>query len=123
MKRHIVSLSFLALLIALAACSGTGMMSTAKPAGHPPLSEQEMLIACSACHQDVTPDVYAEWYASTHGIGNVKCYQCHGTYENLRVAPEMEISCGACHADKLGDHTGNRLCWECHAPHNFRYAE
>ena len=117
MKTQILVVLALATLVALAACSN--MRATSTKVGHPPLSEQEMLIACSECHQKVTPKVYSEWYDSTHGIGQVKCYQCHGTYENLRVSPDMIQSCGACHTDKLGEHTGKQTCWECHDVHSF----
>jgi len=114
-KRHRTIILLLA--AALTACSGVQMM--AGKTGHPTLSDQEQLIACSECHQQRTPQVYTEWYASTHGIATVKCYQCHGTYENLAVTPDMNQSCGACHADKLGDHTGDQRCWECHDVHSF----
>lgn len=117
MKRQILSVLTLAGILTLVACSGMQMTSTTT--GHPPLSEQEMLIACSECHQTVTPKAYEEWHASTHSIGSVKCYQCHGTYENLLKTPDMAQSCGSCHADKLGDHTENKTCWECHDVHSF----
>ena len=117
MKKQVLMALALVTLVALAACSN--MQVTSAKEGHSTLSEQEMLIACSECHQKVTPTVYNEWYDSTHGIGQVKCYQCHGTYENLRVSPDMIQSCGACHTDKLGDHTGKQTCWECHDVHSF----
>ncbi len=117
MKKQVLVLLALATLVVLAACSS--MLPTATKAGHPSLSEQDMLIACSDCHREVTPTVYSEWYDSTHGIGNVKCYQCHGTYENLQVTPDMVQSCGSCHTDKLGEHTGKQTCWECHDVHSF----
>ena len=123
MKQQFLALFLLALLVAFAACSWPPVEPSVVAAGHPALSAQDMLIPCSSCHQEVTPGVYSEWYASTHGLDNVKCYQCHGTYENLSVTPDMDRSCGACHANKLGDHTGNRLCWDCHTPHSFTYAE
>jgi hypothetical protein len=116
-KKQILMVLALTALVALVACSGMQIAKTT--VGHPPLSDQEMLIPCSECHQKVTPDVYTEWYDSTHGIGNVKCYQCHGTYENLLVTPDMTQSCDACHTDKMGDHTGTQTCWDCHGPHNF----
>lgn len=117
MKKQVLLVLALAGIIALAACSHLQMSKTT--AGHPTLSEQEMLIACSDCHQTVTPEVYTEWHNSTHGIGSVKCYQCHGTFEDLRKTPDMQQFCGACHADKLGEHTGPQTCWECHDVHSF----
>lgn len=123
MKQQFLTLFLLALLVVFAACSNMRPAKAPTESGHPALSEQEMLIPCSSCHQDVTPIVYSEWYDSTHGIGNVKCYQCHGTYEELTVSPNMSRSCGACHVDKLGDHTGSQVCWECHRPHSFSFAQ
>ncbi len=117
MKKRILTVFAVATLAALTACAGLQLAAT--QGGHPPLSEQEMLIACSDCHRTTTPSVYNEWYDSTHGIGNVKCYQCHGTYENLQVTPDMSQTCGSCHADKLGEHTGDQSCWECHTVHSF----
>lgn len=108
--------SALMTLVVLVACSG---LQLSTKAGHPPLSEQDMLVACSSCHQKVTPAVYDEWYDSTHGIAQVKCYQCHGTYEDLQATPDMVQSCGSCHANKLGEHTGKQLCWGCHNAHSF----
>lgn len=117
MKKRILTVLTLVISVALVACSGLQVAETMS--GHPPLSEQQMLIACSECHQKATPDVYNDWYASTHGIGNVKCYQCHGTFENLVVTPDMTQSCDACHTDKMGAHTGSQTCWECHSAHGF----
>jgi len=115
-KKQVLMVLVLAALAALVACSGLQMSTDV---GHPSLSEQDMLIACSSCHQQTTPEVYNEWYNSTHGIAQVKCYQCHGTFENLQVTPDMAQSCGSCHANKLGKHTGSQLCWECHDVHSF----
>lgn len=107
----------LAAVAVLTACGSMQTMTTR--AGHPGLSEQQMLTACSDCHRQATPQLYDEWYASTHGLGSVKCYQCHGTFEGLRKTPDMQGSCGSCHADKLGDHTGSQNCWNCHDVHSF----
>lgn len=92
-------------------------------AGHPELTEQEMLIACSECHGEETPELTREWFASTHGIAMVKCYQCHGTFESLVVTPG-EQACSICHVDKVTPgHTEDKICWECHAPHSFKTVE
>ncbi len=88
-------------------------------AGHPELSEQLKLVSCAQCHRKVTPKVYREWHASTHGITNVKCYQCHGTYEDFHAEPEMD-RCAACHTRQLGSRAAEKKCWECHVPHRFR---
>ena len=87
---------------------------------HPELGEQEMLVPCATCHQEETPDVYDQWYDSVHGIAMVKCYQCHGTFEGLAVSPSID-NCATCHVAMTGkDHTEDKLCWECHAPHLFK---
>lgn len=87
---------------------------------HPELTEQEMLIACSDCHREATPEIEKQWYDSGHGIAMVKCYQCHGTFETFVVTP-TEQNCGTCHTNMMDKkHTEGKLCWECHAPHTFK---
>ena len=96
------------------------------PAQHPELSEQDKLIACSDCHRDATPEIYQSWFDSRHGIGSVKCYQCHGGYEDMKVAPALS-NCAICHADMMpkadGQTTGKTAqptaCWTCHPAHTF----
>ena len=116
MNKMVAALVVLAAVAVLAAC--TMATSGKRQAGHPALSAQAMLIACDQCHMEKTPTVYQQWYDSTHGLDNVKCYQCHGTFENLKRTPEL-ASCNACHADKMGDHRAGQLCWECHTAHTF----
>lgn len=100
-------------------CSASGQGQSANAGGHPELTEQEKLIACSECHQKQTPQVYDEWYQSLHGIGMVKCYQCHGTFENMRVEPDKS-SCAACHSGAMEKCPQDRKCWECHKAHLFK---
>jgi len=85
---------------------------------HPELSPQEKLIACSQCHMQATPDIYKEWFNSVHGIANVKCFQCHGTFENFHVTPEMK-KCEACHAREVAHSPKGMSCWSCHPEHKF----
>jgi hypothetical protein len=100
----------------LAACTiGKPAQQTA---GHPPLSEQQQLVACDDCHRSTTPTVYRQWFDGTHGLAQVKCYQCHGTFENLRRSPDLG-NCNACHADKMGEHRAGKDCWTCHSAHAF----
>jgi len=90
---------------------------------HASLTEQEKLIPCYDCHKETTPTIYKQWYSSTHGIGNVKCYQCHNTFENMAVSPDIQQSCNSCHAEQVNDadHTeGLEKCWECHQVHSFK---
>lgn len=87
-------------------------------AEHPELTEQEMLTPCSECHKEESPEIYTQWYDSVHGIGQVKCYQCHGTFENMVSVPQNN-DCAVCHAGQLGDHTKDFACWQCHKAHAF----
>jgi len=92
--------------------------STKKMAVHPKLTEQEKLMACNQCHKEVTPEIYEEWFNSVHGIANVKCFQCHGTFENFHVTPELK-KCEACHFKEVSHSPKGRSCWECHPSHKF----
>lgn len=130
MKNIVLLITIAAITLALGGCpekdqateesgSPTGPVSQGVLADHPEMTEQEMYIPCSSCHKDETPEIYAQWWDSGHGIGNVKCYQCHGTYENMVVVPSNN-DCEVCHADWMGDdHTEGRTCWQCHKAHEF----
>jgi len=85
---------------------------------HPKLSPQQKLIACATCHKEVTPNIYKQWYNSGHGLDNVKCFQCHGTYENFRVVPDIS-TCAACHAKQCAKTVSDKTCWQCHPAHRF----
>ena len=88
-------------------------------AQHPPISEQDKLRPCFECHKDVTPQIYTQWYDSAHGIGNVKCYQCHGTYEDMYKVPAVS-NCSMCHAAEAEDYGDEKPCWNCHLNHTFK---
>ena len=92
--------------------------SVGKAVTHPELTEQEKLIACNQCHKDVTPEIYNEWFNSVHGIANVKCFQCHGTFEDFHVTPQMK-KCEACHSREVSHSPKGRSCWYCHPSHKF----
>ena len=85
---------------------------------HPEVSEQEKLMPCFECHKEATPDIEKEWYNSRHGIANVKCYQCHGTFENMEKEPSDD-RCYVCHAGAKNHTKPGKACWECHPAHNF----
>lgn len=111
----------------LTACNNMSLSGQAAPisstvqaviANHPALSDQEQLLPCFECHKDVTPIIYSDWYNSSHGIGNVKCYQCHGTYEQLTKVPAMD-QCAACHAGEMDHSVDATPCWQCHLTHKF----
>ena len=121
MKRKMI----ITILLAASAVLGTGSALLAGEEGktvaegHADLTEQQMLIACSECDQTETPDIYAQWYDSLHGIGMVKCYQCHGTFENLAVVPDKSV-CGVCHSAAMAKCPTDKPCWDCHQPHTFK---
>ena len=98
---------------------GNREVSKVSSAGqHPELTGKEKLIACSTCHRYVTPDVYKSWFNSRHGLGEVKCFQCHGTFENLKVRPD-ETMCAACHNTQFQHSIYGKSCWTCHPAHAF----
>jgi len=114
----------LAVFFLLWACAGSengGMVSEAVASTHPEISEQEKLLPCFECHQEATPEIYEEWFNSLHGIGMVKCYQCHGTYENFKTEPEAS-DCMVCHADQIEKCPKDKKCWSCHNVHTFKRA-
>jgi hypothetical protein len=105
--------------LALGVGSGAAAKKEVKAAAaHPELSAQEMLIDCAECHKEATPAVEKEWYDSKHGLAMVKCYQCHGAFENFALTPARD-TCAACHADQMNKCQQNQACWQCHAPHTF----
>ncbi len=122
MKRWVIL--FVGLTLILIGCVSTQkQLKTAKKAPkkmatHPELSAQEKLIACSQCHMKVTPEIYKEWFSSTHGIANVKCFQCHGTFEDFHVEPQIK-TCEACHSKEVEKTVKGRSCWDCHPEHYF----
>ena len=109
-----------AVFFLLWACAGpeSSTVETDAASAHPELSAQEMLVPCSECHQEATPDIYDEWYNSVHGIGMVKCYQCHGTFENMKTQPAAS-DCMVCHADQIKKCPKDKKCWSCHNAHTF----
>ncbi|MDY0190140.1 MAG: hypothetical protein RBR22_05350 [Desulfuromonas sp.] len=126
MKNIIELVVLLTLIVLLSACNSAmngQALKTVDPmqavaADHPELTEQEKLLPCFECHKEVTPEIYAEWYDSSHGIGNVKCYQCHGTYEELTKVPAVD-RCSACHAGEMHNSAPETPCWTCHLTHKF----
>ena len=120
MKRNLI----ISILLAVAVVLGTGSaglagQGKAVPENHGDLTDQQKLIACSECHKSETPDIYNQWYESLHGIGMVKCYECHGTFENLAVVPDKSV-CGVCHSAAMTKCPADKPCWDCHQPHTFK---
>ncbi|MEN8140699.1 MAG: multiheme C-type cytochrome [Thermodesulfobacteriota bacterium] len=122
MRQQIIFTTLFIVAVALTSCTGKevgdGPDASAAAGGHPPLSEQEKLIACADCHRDATPEIHQQWYDSRHGIGMVKCYQCHGTFENLAVVPEKS-KCATCHMAAMDKCPKDKECSSCHSAHSF----
>ncbi|MCP4144968.1 MAG: multiheme C-type cytochrome [bacterium] len=121
MHRTILLLVALSILMVVAGCNNQEV-ATAPTSGiladHVDLEEWEMLTPCADCHREETPEIAEEWYASTHGIANVKCYQCHGTYEDMELVPSLD-RCAACHEEKIDYSENAVVCWQCHPSHTF----
>jgi hypothetical protein len=119
-KSTVFTLLLAALCLALTFASAQGSNDSISPiVKHPEITEQEKLLPCSECHQQATPEVYEQWFNSLHGIGMVKCYQCHGTYENFKVEPAVS-DCATCHVDMVEKCPQDKKCWACHTPHSFK---
>jgi len=123
-RKIILSILFTASVALIGGCAAN--QSTSPPeekaeqqtATHPELTEQEQYIACADCHKTETPEIYEQWFQSGHGIGMVKCYQCHGTYEDLQVVPET-ANCAVCHSGEFHRTPADSQCWTCHPAHTF----
>ena len=107
-------------MLMLAGCASTIRESgpAETMAGHPALSEQDKMQPCYQCHMDVTPGIYKEWNASRHGIGQVRCFQCHGGYGDLKAEPD-EGRCAVCHSREFSHKPREKRCWDCHPSHLF----
>ncbi len=106
----------------IAACAQYGnspASENANPNGHSALSQSEKRQPCYECHKEVTPDIYEEWYNSRHGIAHVRCFQCHGGYDDLKVVPDV-AQCSVCHMEVMDRCPKDRPCWSCHSAHEFK---
>jgi Cytochrome c554 and c-prime len=102
----------LALAAALPAHAGARARAHVDPRG-----EQE----CAACHRTGTPEVFAAWEASPHGLALVKCVVCHGsTGKDFRARPAAD-GCRGCHAEEAESLASGSVkdCFACHAPHSL----
>lgn len=109
-------LAVAALLLAAAAPSGATAAARARvhvDAG----GEQE----CATCHRTQTPDAFAEWEASPHGIALVKCVVCHGSTGRDFKARPAATGCGSCHDAEAASMAKRAVsdCFACHAPHTL----
>jgi hypothetical protein len=84
--------------------------------------EVDFDISCMECHQEETPEVYADWEKSAHGKMNFGCYMCHGDgVEDFTAAPKAD-RCASCHSgnEKCDMHTQDGKCYTCHDSHNLK---
>ena len=84
----------------------------------PPQQQQ-----CRVCHQQTTPETYQEWAKSKHFVANVRCFQCHGTFEDFHKTPPIE-KCAACHyneVETMQQKAPGFKCWTCHTAHVFQF--
>ncbi len=89
---------------------------------HPPV---DFTVGCAECHQDVTPETFASWAASDHGIMNFGCYMCHGDGEVNFAKKPLDTSCMSCHDGKQYDRkkTPAKSCYDCHKGHSLKFHE
>lgn len=116
MKISRTTASTVAVAVVLVAVAAAGQQEA--PARHPEVGGGE---TCVSCHQELTPEVVDEWYASRHGVNNVKCFVCHGaTDESFRLHPQPE-RCRACHGRQVESLAAPAMegkdCFSCHPPH------
>lgn len=121
-QKNVISAALLMVVLAVLVLLVPPVTGTSEKVTHPELSEQDMLMACSDCHREETPELEKEWYESVHGIAMVKCYQCHGTFESFKVTPDRE-DCATCHLNMMDKCPDDKPCWECHVPHSFKAAK
>lgn len=78
--------------------------------------------SCRDCHEEVTPEVHAEWFASAHGVNGVLCVVCHGGLDNFVKAPRTD-RCEGCHAAQTqtmdSEFMKSKTCFTCHPPHRL----
>ena len=76
---------------------------------------------CDSCHAEYTEEIHQQWFASKHGLNNVKCFVCHGTADDsFTVKPEPD-RCIGCHFDKVESlatpFMEGKDCFSCHPSH------
>lgn len=92
----------------------------AKGEKHP---DVDFSISCTECHQEVTPEIVAQWKSTKHGMMNFGCYMCHGDgQEEFKAKPDTD-NCLNCHTGEPVDASkgGNLQCFSCHKNHNLKF--
>jgi hydroxylamine dehydrogenase len=61
---------------------------------------------CTDCHQNVNPNIVADWKLSKHAEAGIDCANCHGQKHqksddsNLAALPTPDV-CNTCHSDQV----------------------
>ena len=104
--------------LSLAAALPASAGPAARGRAHPDAGGEE---ECATCHRTGTPEAFAAWEGSPHGLALVKCVVCHGsTGKDFRAKPAA-TSCIACHAAEVESVAKRPVkdCFACHAPHSL----
>ena len=105
-------------ILALVLAAALPALAAPRARPHPdPKGEQE----CAACHRTRTPEEFAAWEGSPHGLALVKCVACHGsTGKDFRARPAAD-GCRGCHAAQVESLASGSVkdCYACHAPHSL----
>jgi len=97
------------------------LLAGAAPAKRHPGGNREQ--DCEKCHRDGTPELFAAWEGSPHGVALVKCLVCHGsTGADFRPRPEAGL-CRGCHAAQVASLAKRPVkdCFACHDPHSLAH--
>lgn len=122
----LVSLMLSALLAVAGVQAGSlraGERGAMEGAVHPDVGETAQ--TCDGCHAEVTPEIHRAWYASAHGVNNVKCFVCHGSLTERFAVQASTDRCAACHAGQIPSMEAfsrfigkeGSSCFACHPPH------
>lgn len=104
------------ILVLTLAAFGAASAKGSKVKGHP---EKMGDTDCLTCHQDVTPDLVAQWELSAHSFTGVKCQVCHGDEKNFKKVPET-LTCVGCHDHQAEVNAAPKTaCASCHKAHTF----
>lgn len=117
MKLH--RLGFGTLLLVAVLALGTAVAGSLEPSKHRVKMGKKK--DCIACHEKRTPEVFKEWFASDHGMFNVKCAVCHGSVgDDFTMEPTID-RCIGCHADHVASMDlpvmKGKTCFTCHTAH------
>lgn len=80
-------------------------------------------IGCQECHAETTPDIYADWEGSKHGMVNFGCFICHGDGQETFYPSGSDKRCGGCHAGQLVEFEKTKFesCFDCHDGHTLKF--